>query len=132
MYSRSLFIRLDKLNIQTINDAIRIQEYFESFICYITKKIITDTGYPDMDVRYNYASVKIDNAFNTVEYITVLSNLQNFLLGLNHVLTKNIEETVYEFYMSTYSQNGCLNLNSMLINCNSLLITYEFFQNREN
>lgn len=128
MYSRSLFIRLDKLNIQTVDDAITMQEYLESFICYITKKIIIDAGYPDMDIRYNYLSGKIDNAFSVVEYLSISPNLHDSLLNLSNILTLNIEEAIHEFYMSDCAQTGSLNLNSMLVNCDSLLITYEFFR----
>ncbi len=105
-----------------------MREYLESFVCYITKKIITDACYPQMDIRYDYSTAKIDHAFNTVEHLEVLPSLRNGLLGLNHVLTRNIEEVIHEFYMSNYAQLGSLNLNSMLINCDTLLITYEFFQ----
>lgn len=128
MYSRSLFIRLDKLNIHTINDAVMIREYLELFICYIAKKIIINEGYPYMDIRYNYISANIDNAFTMTEHFAVMPNLDNFLLSLNSILTKNIRNVIHEFYMSDYAANGSLNLNSMLVNCDSLLITYEFFQ----
>ena len=128
MYSRSIFIKLDKLNIRTMSDAIMMREYLESFVCYIAKKIMVDAHYPIMDVRYDYTSVKIDHAFNVVEQLTVLPHLRSALLGLNHVLTRSIEEAIHEFYMSSYAETGSLNLNSMLVNCDTLLMTYEFFQ----
>lgn len=127
MYSRSIFVRLDKLQIKTMSDGIVMREYLESFVCYIVKKIITDASYPIMDIRYDYSTAKIDHAFNTVEHLVVLPHLRNALLGLNHVLTRNIEEAIHEFYMSDYASIGSLNLNSMLVNCDTLLITYEFF-----
>jgi len=129
MYSRSLFIRLDKLNIETINDASMMREYIESFICYIVKKTLVNEAYPDMDIRYEYTPTKIDNAFSIVEYLVVSPELESSIQALNNILTKNIEETIYEFHMSGCARTGSLNLNSMLINSDSLLITYEFFQN---
>ncbi|NTW91178.1 MAG: hypothetical protein HGA35_04540 [Erysipelotrichaceae bacterium] len=127
MYSRSLLLKLDKINIVTMSDAIMMREYLESFVCFIAKKIITDGGYPQMDVRYDYSAAKIDHAFNAVEHLVVIPNLRQALIGLNHILTKNIEETIHEFYMSNYAEVGSLNLNSMLMNCDTLLVTYEFF-----
>lgn len=127
MYSRSIFVKLDKLNIKTISDGIMMREYLESFVCYITKKIVLDAGYPQMDIRYDYSTAKIDHAFNSVERLAVMPNLRDALTGLVHVLTRNIEDAIHEFYMSNYAAVGTLNLNSMLINCDTLLITYEFF-----
>lgn len=128
MYSRSLFLRLDKLNIKTMSDAIMMREYLESFVCYITKKILLDQGYPAMDVRYDYVAAKIEHAFSNVEHLVVLPQLRDTLLQLNHILKRSIEEVIREFYMSDYVTGGSLNLNSMLVNCDSLLITYEFFR----
>ena len=128
MYSRSLLLRIDKLNIQTMSDAIMMREYLESFVCYIAKKIIIDAAYPQMDIRYDYVAAKIDNAFNVVEHLALLPNWNDALMSLNHVLMRNIEEAIHEFYMSDYAQVGSLNLNSMLVNRDSLLITYEFFR----
>ena len=128
MYSRSLLLRIDKLNIQTMSDAVMMREYLESFVCYIAKKVMLDAGYPQMDVRYDYVSSKIDNAFNVVEHLALLPNWNDALMNLNNVLTRSIEEAIHEFYMSDYAQVGSLNLNSMLVNCDSLLITYEFFR----
>lgn len=127
MYSRSIFLKLDKLNITTLSDAIMMREYLESFICYITKKIMIDASYPVMDIRYDYSSTKIDHAFNTVEHLAVLPNLRTALLSLNHILTRNIEEVIQEFYMGNYCTTGCLNINSILVNRDTLLITFEFF-----
>lgn len=131
MYSRSIFLKLDKLNISTVSDGIAMREYLESFICYIAKKIMVDAHYPTMDVRYDYVTAKIDHAFNTVEHLAVLPHLRTALLGLNHILTRSIEEVIHEFYMSNYAAVGSLNINSMLVNCDTLLITYEFFQKQE-
>lgn len=131
MYSRSMFIRLDKIQIRRMSESIMMREYLESFICYIVKKIITDASYPQMDVRYDYSTAKIDFAFNKVEQLVVHPTLRSALLGLNHVLTRNIEDAIHEFYMSNYAEVGSLNLNSMLINCDTLLITYEFFDKQE-
>lgn len=129
MYSRSLLLKLDKLNILTMDDAIMMQEYLESFICFIARKVLIDEHYSSIDVRYNYSRSKIDHAFSMVEQFYVVPYLrEENLLSLNHILTKSIEETIHEFYMSNYSKTGSLNINSMLINCDTLLITYEFFQ----
>lgn len=128
MYSRSIFLKLDKLNISTVSDGIMMREYLESFICYISKKIIVEASYPNMDIRYDYSTAKIDHAFNTVEHLAVLPHLRTALLGLNHILTRSIEEVIHEFYMGNYAMVGCLNINSMLVNCDTLLITYEFFK----
>lgn len=127
MYSRSLFLKLDKFNICSVNDGIMIREYLESFICYISKKILVDANYPDMDIRYNYSKSRIHNAFNAVEQLYIVPHLKENLLNINHILTRSIEETIHEFYMSDYAATGSLNINSMLINCDTLLITYEFF-----
>ena len=128
MSSRSLFLKLDKLNIRSMSDAIMMREYLESFVCYITKKILVDAHYPDMDVRYDYSQEKIYNAFNAVEQLHVVPHLRDNLLGLNNILTRNIEESIHEFYMGNFAAVGSLNINSMLVNCDTLLITYEFFQ----
>lgn len=105
-----------------------MREYLESFVCYIAKKVMLDAGYPQMDVRYDYVSSKIENAFNVVEHLALLPNWNDALMNLNNVLTRSIEEAIHEFYMSDYAQVGSLNLNSMLVNRDSLLITYEFFR----
>ena len=128
VYSRSIFVKLDKLNIKTMSDAIMMREYLESFVCYIAKKIIVDACYPAMDVRYDYTTAKIEHAFNNVEHLAMMPHLESALLGLNHILTRNIEEAIHEFYMSGYAMTGSINLNSMLMNCDTLIITYEFFQ----
>ena len=128
MYSRSLFLKLDKLNIRSMSDAIMMREYLESFVCYIAKKILVDAHYPDMDVRYDYSQEKIYHAFNAVEQLHVVPHLRDNLLGLNNILTRNIEESIHEFYMGNFAAVGSLNINSMLVNCDTLLITYEFFQ----
>ncbi len=128
MYSRSLFLKLDKLNIRSLSDAIMMREYLESFVCYIAKKILVDAHYPDMDVRYDYSQEKIYHAFNAVEQLHVVPHLRDNLLGLNNILTRNIEESIHEFYMGNFAAVGSLNINSMLVNCDTLLITYEFFQ----
>lgn len=128
MYSRSLFLKLDKLNIRSLSDAIMMREYLESFVCYIAKKILVDAHYPDMDVRYDYSQEKIYHAFNAVEQLHVVTHLRDNLLGLNNILTRNIEESIHEFYMGNFAAVGSLNINSMLVNCDTLLITYEFFQ----
>lgn len=128
MYSRSIFLKLDKLNIKTLSDGVMMREYLESFICYIAKKIVVEASYPNMDIRYDYSTAKIDHAFNTVEHLAVLPYLRTALLGLNHILTRSIEEVIHEFYMGNYAMVGCLNINSMLVNCDTLLITYEFFK----
>ena len=128
MYSRSLFLKLDKLNIRSLSDAIMMREYLESFVCYIAKKILVDAHCPDMDVRYDYSQEKIYHAFNAVEQLHVVPHLRDNLLGLNNILTRNIEESIHEFYMGNFAAVGSLNINSMLVNCDTLLITYEFFQ----
>ena len=128
MYSRSLFLKLDKLNIRSLSDAIMMREYLESFVCYIAKKILVDAHYPDMDVRYDYSQEKIYHAFNAVEQLHVVPHLRDNLLGLNNILTRNIEESIHEFYMGNFAAVGSLNINSMLVNCDTLLITYEIFQ----
>ncbi len=81
-----------------------------------------------MDVRYDYVAAKIEHAFSNVEHLVVLPQLRDALLQLNHILKRSIEEVIREFYMSDYVTGGSLNLNSMLVNCDSLLITYEFFR----
>ena len=129
MYSRSLFIKLDKLNIASLSDAIVIREYIETCICYIAKKILVDNSYTDyMDVRYNYCQYKIDNSFNIIEQVEILPHLRQDLFTLIDIFNKNIEEAINNFYHQRKNNFSVLNINSMLVNADTILITYEYFE----
>lgn len=129
MFSRSLFIKIDKLQINTLQDSIMISEYIETCICYIIKKMLTDNAYNVLDVRYNYSTYKIDQAFNIVEQISVTPKLMENLLTLSSVMNKHLGNVLQDFYHHQFmsGDKNTLNINSMLVNNDSLLLSCEIF-----
>lgn len=127
MFNRSLFIKIDKLNINTIHDAMIIKEYIEACICYIVNKILLNNHYNSLDVRFQYSIYKINNSFNIVEQISMPQELLNNILSLSSILQKSIEQIIDDFYMYNRLHKSVLNINCMLVNGDSLLITYEVF-----
>lgn len=127
MRSRSLFLKLDSLEVESVVDAMATRDFIDSFICYNVMKIIVDNSYPQMNILYNYNPYKIVNSPITVENLYVIESLRDSLISLNNLFRSNIEDVIHEFYISGYSNTGSLNLNSILLNNSCLLITYEFY-----
>jgi hypothetical protein len=130
MFNRSLFVKIEKLNINTIHDSMMVTEYLEVCICYIIKKILVNNSYSSLDIRYNYSTYKIDNAFSIVENTHVNPDILQNLLSLSDTLMKYIEQVIEEFYIKNKMTISTLNMNSMLVNKDSLLLTCETFVQR--
>jgi len=126
MNSRSVFIKINKINITSIIESKILNDYIEMIICYIIQRALVNNSY-SLNIRYNYDSYKIDNAFDIVETISAGYSVFYDIVSLSGILTKNIEQVIDEFYNYTRNKNGILNINSLLVNNDSLLISYEVF-----
>ncbi len=126
MFNRSVFIRIDKLKIETISDSRQIRDYTRLCICYIIKKILINNYY-NLDIVYDHEYYNIDNAVEITEQVSINQYTLNNLLSLSSVIIKNIEQVIHEFNIYNLSVKSILNVNSILVNSDSLLITFEVY-----
>lgn len=142
MLNRSVFFKINKAKIVNIHDAIIAKEYIEIYICYIVKRKLIDSAYIEingtsLDIRFRYDKYKIDNVGIYETYNKNTSELLNTILPLPVSVEKDIEQTIDEFYMYVITSvpnfklmhTLTLNIDCMLLNNDTLLITYEVFNN---
>ena len=68
------------------------------------------------------------NSFNIIEQVEILPHLRQDLFTLIDIFNKNIEEAINNFYHQRKNNFSVLNINSMLVNADTILITYEYFE----
>lgn len=127
MFNRSIFIRIDKLQINTIQDSREIRDYTRLCICYIIKKVLIDNNY-NLEIVYDHEYYNIENADEMVHQIALAPQTMNNLLSLSSVIIKNIEQVIHEFNIYNLNVKSILNINSILVNSDSLLITFEVYE----
>lgn len=127
MHNRSFIIKIEKIKIVSFQHYLLINEYLETCICFITKKILINNNYNTLDIRYNCNTHSVNNAFSIVDNTHINPAELQKLISLSDIINKYIEQVIEEFYIYNLKCKATMNINSMLINTDSLLLTFDIF-----
>jgi hypothetical protein len=119
-----------KLNfaVADIYESLNLTEYISLLVCYIIKKILVDNAYENVDVRYNYSYSSINSSHSYMDYYINKGFAKFADISLTYLLEKELSIAIEEFRLSDKALTHVLNIKSMIVNMNTLILSFEILK----